>query len=89
DNINELLIDIDKFFIPKIELTVYENPKWVPDQEIHLSAKVQDENHFKQNEFDIVIDHSILRRSNTYKEFDYLKDNIINKIGYWLENMGW
>ena len=32
---------------------------------------------FKQNEFDIVIDHSILRRSNIYKETDFLCDKAI------------
>lgn len=32
---------------------------------------------FKQKEFDIVIDHSILRRSNIYKETDFLSDKAI------------
>jgi ATP-dependent DNA helicase RecQ len=77
NNINDLLFDEEKYFLPKIELTIYDNPKWLLSKEIHLNANIHDETHFKQNEFDIIIDHSILRRSNIYKESDYVTDNAI------------
>lgn len=77
NNINGLLLEEDKFLLPKIELTIYENPKWVPNKEIHLKSNIQNETHFNQNEFDIIIDHSILRRSNIYNEADFKSNKSI------------
>lgn len=77
NNINDLLIDEETYFLPEIELTIYDNPKWLLSKEIHLNANIHDETHFNQNKFDIIIDHSILRRSNIYKESDYITDNAI------------
>jgi len=71
-NINAILDDKDKLLLPEISLTVFENSKWVIDNKLHLQNRVEDESFFKQNEFDIIIDHSILRRSNIYKETDFL-----------------
>lgn len=76
-NINAILDDKDKLLLPEISLTVFENSKWVIDKKLHLQKRVEDESFFKQNEFDIVIDHSILRRSNIYKEADFLSDKAI------------
>lgn len=77
ENINGLLSNEDKFSLPKIELTIYENSKWVQNKKIHLKANIQNETHFKQNEFDIIIDHSILRRSNIYRENSFVKDKVV------------
>jgi len=76
-NINSILDDKDKLLLPEISLTVFENSKWVIDNKLHLQKRVEDESFFKQNEFDIVIDHSILRRSNIYKETNLLSDKAI------------
>jgi ATP-dependent DNA helicase RecQ len=76
-NINAILEDKDKLVLPKISLTIFENSKWVIDGRLHLQIDVQNEDYFKQNYFDIVIDHSILRRSNIYKETDYQNENSI------------
>jgi ATP-dependent DNA helicase RecQ len=76
-NINAILDDKDKLVLPEISLTIFENSKWVIDGKLHLQANVKDENFFKQNEFDIILDHSILRRSNIYKETDFQNDNSI------------
>ena len=76
-NINAILDDKDKLLLPEISLTVFENSKWVIDKKLHLQKRVEDESFFKKNEFDIVIDHSILRRSNIYKEADFLSDKAI------------
>jgi ATP-dependent DNA helicase RecQ len=73
-NINNLLIENDeKLKIPRAELTVYNYQKWQIDKSIHLDAKVENEEHFIKNEFDIILDHSILRRSNIYNENDFTK----------------
>lgn len=69
-NINAILEDKDKLPLPQISLTVFENKKWVFESSLHLQASLKDETFFKQNQFDIIIDHSILRRSNIYKERD-------------------
>ena len=76
-NINAILDDKDKFLLPKISLTIFESPKWVIDSKLHLQASVKDESFFKQNKFDITLDHSILRRSNIYKETDFQNDKSI------------
>jgi len=76
-NINAILEGKDKLHLPTIELTVFENPKWVLDKRLHLNVKTESEDFFQRNIFDIVIDHSILRRSNIYKEVDYQYSNAI------------
>lgn len=78
-NINSILEDKDKLNLPEIEMTIFENSKWVINEKFHLQANKQDEYYFEKHksQFDIVIDHSILRRSNIYKESDYQCDNII------------
>lgn len=76
-NINAILNDSDKLLLPEIELTIYENPKWVIDIELHMQANRKDEDFFYQNQFDIIIDHSILRRSNIYREANFKNDNAI------------
>ncbi len=76
-NINAILDDKDKLLLPEISLTIFENSKWVIDKKLHLQASVKDESFFKQNKFDIILDHSILRRSNIYKETDFQNDKSI------------
>ena len=76
-NINGLLEGADKLKLPAIKLTVFETKKWVLDERLHLGANIQDRRFFKPNEFDILIDHSILRRSNIYKESDFQSDKAI------------
>jgi ATP-dependent DNA helicase RecQ len=77
ENINALLEKQDRLPLPKISLTIFENPKWVLDERLHLQVNKQNETFFKNNNFDIIIDHSILRRSQIYKEKDFQNDNAI------------
>jgi ATP-dependent DNA helicase RecQ len=76
-NINAILNYKDKLSLPEISLTVFENSKWVIDRKLHLQANIKDEPFFIQNKFDIILDHSILRRSNIYKETDFQNDKAI------------
>lgn len=77
-NINAILEDSDKLRLPEISLTIFENSRWVIDSKLHLQARIKkDENFLKQNEFDIILDHSILRRSNIYKEANFQNDKAI------------
>ncbi|HRO46186.1 DEAD/DEAH box helicase [Agriterribacter sp.] len=71
ENLNALLDEKDKLPLPEIELTIYETEKWVIDRKLHFNANIQNEKFFSQNYFDIVVDHSILRRSNIYNETDF------------------
>jgi ATP-dependent DNA helicase RecQ len=77
ENINAILEDNNKLRLPEIELTIFENSKWFIDDRLHLKANRENENYFKQNTFDILIDHSILRRSNIYNEPDFKNDTAI------------
>lgn len=70
-NINAILEDADKLALPEISLTIFKNSKWVNDNRLHLQASVKDESFFNENNFDIILDHSILRRSNIYNEPDF------------------
>lgn len=71
ENINALLEVEDKLVLPEISLTIFDNENWVYNKDLHLNAKIENEAYFKNNDFDIIIDHSILRRSNIYNETDF------------------
>ena len=78
-NINAILEDNDQLHLPEIELVVFENKKWVINRKLHLNVRIENETFFVENNFDIVIDHSILRRSNIFKESDF-QNSIAIKI---------
>ena len=87
ENINALLDNNDKLSLPEIELTIFETSKWVLNGKLHLNENVQNENLFKQNQFDITIDHSILRRSNIYKEKDFQSSKSIKiRSSHYVDN---
>lgn len=71
ENINEILENDDKLKLPELKLTIFENKNWVINSKLHLNAVIENEEHFKLTNFDIIIDHSILRRSNIYQETDF------------------
>ena len=76
-NINEILEDKDKLILPKIVLTVFENTKWVINYKDYLKVNKQNEHFFRKTQFDVIIDHSILRRSNIYKETTFINAKAI------------
>ena len=86
-NINAILEDNDKLPLPKIELSIFENEKWVINQKLHCGYKPKNETHFGANDFDIIIDHSILRRSHICKEKKYsLCDAIVINSSHYFDN---
>ena len=54
-NINALLEDQDKLLLPKIELSIFENEKWVINQKLHCDCNPKGEAYFGANDFDIII----------------------------------
>lgn len=72
DNINELLEEHERLKLPEIKLAIFANDKWVYDEALHLAANLQTNEFFESNDFNIIIDHSILRRSDIYQEQDYI-----------------
>ncbi|WP_371811600.1 DEAD/DEAH box helicase [Flavobacterium sp. M31R6] len=86
-NLNALLEDQDKLQIPKIELSIFENEKWVINQKLHCGYKPKNETYFGANDFDIIIDHSILRRSQIYKEKEYsIREAIVIRSSHYYDN---
>jgi ATP-dependent DNA helicase RecQ len=86
-NINAILAESDKLYLPKIELSIFENEKWVINQKLHCGHMPKNETFFGANDFDIIIDHSILRRSNIYKEKEYsLRDAIVINSSHYFDN---
>jgi len=89
ENINALLEAADQKKLPQIELSIYQTEKWVIDSALHLGAQLKDEPHFEKSKFDIIIDHSILRRSNIYKEKDFQQhkhDTIKIRSSHYFDN---
>jgi ATP-dependent DNA helicase RecQ len=86
-NINAILEEKDKLELPKIELSIFENEKWVINQKLHCGHIPKNETFFGANDFDIIIDHSILIRSNIYKEKEYsLRDAIEINSSHYFDN---
>ena len=70
-NLNALLEVQDKLPLPKIELSIFENKKWVINQKLHCGNIPKNVAYYDEQVFHIIIDHSILRRSQIYKEQEY------------------
>lgn len=86
-NLNALLEDKDKLQMPKIEISIFENEKWVINQKLHCGYKPKNETYFGANDFDIIIDHSILRRSQIYKEKEYsIREAIVIRSSHYYDN---
>lgn len=78
NQLNFLLKDGAKQKIPKLDLTIFENKEWVYSDILHCGFDVKsDEVLFNENNYDIIIDHSILRRSNIFLEKDYQSEKAI------------
>ena len=86
-NLNALLENKDKLQIPKIELSIFENEKWVINQKLHCGYKPKNKTYFGANDFDIIIDHSILIRSKIYKEKEYsIREAIVIRSSHYYDN---
>lgn len=86
-NLNALLEVKDKLEIPKIELSIFENEKWIINQKLHCGYKPKNETYFGANDFDVIIDHSILRRSQIYKEKEYsIREAIVIRSSHYYDN---
>jgi len=67
DQINLLLVDEDRFVFPEIELTLIQDEQWILDKKINLGCRVISSSEFYANEYDFVVDHSILLREDVLK----------------------
>jgi len=79
-NINALIDNPnERYPLPEIELSIYSNPKWKLKEDFNESAYQRNETDFEDRErqFDIILDHSILRRTGIYKENTYHSKNAI------------
>lgn len=86
-NINAILEEQDKLPLPKIELSIFENEKWVVNQELHCGSIPKNEAYYDEQDFHIIIDHSILRRSQIYKEQEYkLGKKIVIRSSHYYDN---
>ncbi len=88
-NLNALLEVQDKLQIPKIELSIFENKKWVINQKLHCGHIPKNETYFGTNDFDVMIDHSILRRSQIYKEEECsarIREAIVIRSSHYYDN---
>ena len=79
DNLNGLLQEVDQLQLPNLNTVIYSTGKFVYDPKLHLDFTIQNEGHFQENfdRFDILIDHSILRRSKIFKENTFFTNNAI------------
>lgn len=66
ENLNNLVDDEDRLILPNINLTICQNKEWLLDEKINLSSKCIDLNQINRNDFDAIIDHSILLREGVF-----------------------
>ncbi|MDP2362139.1 MAG: DEAD/DEAH box helicase, partial [Ignavibacteria bacterium] len=88
-NLNSLLNDESKIDLPKIELTIYPDNRFKNFNSAYLTATIKDDSEFQniKNSYDIILDHSILRRSGIYKETNFQSDkNIIIRSSHYNDN---
>ncbi|MFY8186365.1 MAG: DEAD/DEAH box helicase [Flavobacterium sp.] len=71
ENLNALLKENSKLKLPNIKLSIIENKSWVFNEELHCGFEILNEDTFNPNDFDVILDHSILRRSQLFKEKKY------------------
>ncbi|MFV0211930.1 DEAD/DEAH box helicase [Empedobacter falsenii] len=81
-NLNNLVDDDDKISIPNISLTIIQNKEWIYDTKINLEAKLISFDEFNKDDYDVVIDNSILLREGVY---DF--KNTVNKNYYTLRSV--
>ena len=88
-NLNSLLSDESKIDVPKFELTIYPDSRFEVFNSAYLNATTKDESEFEnlKNSYDIILDHSILRRSKIYKETTFQCDkNILIRSSHYNSN---
>lgn len=71
-NINCLLEDGTHVIFPEIEAKIFtSSKKWHVSDDLNFGNPTFDATDFANDEFDIVLDHSFLRRSDIYKDDDF------------------
>ncbi len=65
-NLNELLIDEEKLNLPKISAVLLQDKQWLYHESINDGVSSIDWNDFKEEDFDLVIDNSVLLREKIY-----------------------
>lgn len=73
ENLNGILESKDRFTLPELTINICNSKKWFLHEKLNLDKKAIEEGDFNEGEFDLVMDHSILRRNNVYKEQDFQK----------------
>jgi superfamily II DNA helicase RecQ len=76
DNLAELTTPTERTSVPRLTLFLFPEEKWTLDQALHLEANTLTEADFSPENYDLVIDHSILRRSGILKETTYLTEQV-------------
>lgn len=64
-NLNALLVKDSKYILPEINLTIVPNERF---KKYNFNDGYKIASNINESDFDIIIDHSILRRSGIYKE---------------------
>ena len=86
-NINAILEQDDQLILPQIELSIFQEQKWIFDDRINCGFEIKSEHFFGTNDFDIIIDHSVLKRSDIYKENTFtLRNAIVIRSCHYVDN---
>lgn len=86
ENLNSILTEESQCVLPKIKLTIFPNDEWVLDAKLHLGEKTENEDFFKNTDFDVILDHSLLKRSGIYKETSFVNpDSIIIRSAHYVD----
>ena len=65
-NLNELLHDEDKLILPEINAVLLQDKKWLYNESLNCNLKSIEWSQFNEDQYDLVIDSSVLLRENIY-----------------------
>lgn len=76
-HLDGMIEDAQRLGLPSIELHVFPSEQWTLDLSLHADAVIGHEDNFNPAHYDLILDHSILRRSDIYNENTLLADKAV------------
>ena len=76
-NLNQLVKSQSQLILPEIELDIFDNKKWVLSEKLHCGYDVKNQSDFKEKTYDIILDHSILKRVNVFIEKNFVAEKAV------------
>lgn len=76
-NLATLTTEETRPHVPRLKLDLFAEATWTYDERLHLGIPSFSEDNFAPDYYDLLIDHSVLRRSEIIKENSFLSDRAV------------